>query len=485
MTEITPFSSATDLAAAVKARKVSSVELVEMYRARINTHNPALNAVVFTDWARTLAAARDCDDALARGEVRGALHGVPMTVKEAFDMEGSPSTWGMPALKDNIPLHDAAGVARLKAAGAVIMGKTNVPFMVADHQTFNPVYGTTNNPWNLAHTPGGSSGGAAAALAAGLTALEFGSDIAGSIRHPAHCCGVYGHKPTFGVVVTRGHDMPGDLVPLDMGVVGPMARSARDLNLGLSVLAGPAQPEAAGWQLSLPAASLRDFRGLRIGVVTNDDAAPVDGEVRSAIERLADFLESRGATVTRNVRPVRDTQDAFATFTRLLRSATLLHIADADIKAAIDLAATLTPGTTGYAAETAFGRSLSHRDWMRFNERRHRIKQEWTSFFDSYDILLCPASCRAASPHDQITPRPERTVMIDGKAMPGTNDLFWAGLIGMVHLPSTTAPIGMTSDNLPVGVQIVGSWYRDRSTIAFAELLEREYRAFVAPQAFA
>lgn len=484
MPQYSAFASAADLAAAIRAGTTTSVELTEVYRARIAAHNPALNAVIYTDWDRALEQARDRDAALARGEACGPLHGVPITIKEALDIAGMPSTWGTLELAHNIATRNAVGVDRLLAAGAVIMGKTNVPRLVADHQTFNPVYGRTNNPWNLDRTPGGSSGGAAAALAAGLTGMELGSDIAGSIRQPAHCCGVYGHKPTAGLCPTRGHDMPGDLAPLDMGVIGPLARSAGDLDIGLSVLAGPEAIDAVAWRLELPPAPPRQWADWRIGIVLDDDAAPVDAEVQAAIQSLADFLAARGARVTDRVRPVRDSPAAFSLFTRLLRSATTGHLSDDDIAASLKEVAQLAPDATGYAADTAHGRTLSHRAWLRANEARFRLKREWEDFFSRYDVLLCPASCQAASPHDEATPRAERVTSINGRMLPGSNELFWAGLIGMVYLPSTVAPIGATRDGLPIGVQIVGRWYHDRTTIAFARLLEREFRAFTPPPGY-
>lgn len=484
MAQYSAFSSATDLAASIRSKKVTSVELTEAYRDRIATHNSALNAVIYTDWERAFEQARARDAQLARGEVCGPLHGVPMTIKEAFDVAGMPSTWGMTELANNIPVRNAVGVDRLLAAGAVIMGKTNVPRLVADHQTFNPVYGRTNNPWDLDRTPSGSSGGAAAALAAGLTGLELGSDIGGSIRQPAHCCGVYGHKPTLGLCPTRGHDMPGDLAPLDMCVIGPMARSAVDLDLGLSVLAGPDSFDAAAWRLALPETPKRQWSDWRIGILSDDDAAPVDAEVQEAIRALGDFLAARGAKVVDRVRPIQDSHAAFSIYMRLLRSATTTHLSDEEIEASLDELRALAVDATGYVADTAHGRTMSHRLWLRANEARHRLRREWEDFFGDYDLLLCPAACRAASPHDEATPRHERMADISGRRLPGTNDLFWAGLTSMVFLPSTVAPIGATKGGLPIGLQIVGRWYDDRTTIAFARLLEQEFRTFEPPPGY-
>ncbi|MDG2278986.1 MAG: amidase family protein, partial [Pseudomonadales bacterium] len=243
------YSSATELAAAIKAKDISSLELTELYIARVEQYDDQINAVVVRDFERGREAAKAADDALARDEDLGPLHGVPMTIKEAYDIEGLPTTWGIPEYQDNIASSDAESVRRLKGAGAVFFGKTNVPLNLGDFQSFNDIYGQTNNPWDLTRTPGGSSGGSAAALAAGLTGLEAGSDIGGSIRNPAHFCGIYGHKPTWGIVPDEGHALPGGYAPPDIAVVGPMARSAEDLALSMDIVAGASRTDIRGWQL--------------------------------------------------------------------------------------------------------------------------------------------------------------------------------------------------------------------------------------------
>ena len=215
-------------------------------------YNPTINAIIFTQIEKARERAKAADTALARGEVWGELHGLPMTIKECFDWVGTPSTWGNPIYKDNYPKTDAVTVQRLEGAGAIIFGKTNVPLMLADWQSFNVIYGTTNNPWDLTRAPGGSSGGAAAALAAGLTGLEIGSDIGSSIRNPAHYCGIFGHKPTYGIVPCQGHAIPGDFTPTDINVCGPLARSTEDLAIALDVLTAD-KSDNTGWQLNLPA----------------------------------------------------------------------------------------------------------------------------------------------------------------------------------------------------------------------------------------
>ena len=247
-----PFRSATALAAEIKRKTISASELLELFLKRVEAYNPALNAIVAMNLSEARERARAADEALARGEDWGPLHGVPMTIKESFDVVGMPTTWGVPELKNNYPTRNAIAVDRFLAAGAILFGKTNVPLYLADWQTFNAIYGTTNNPWDLSRSPGGSSGGSAAALAAGLTALEAGSDIGASIRNPAHYCGVFGHKPTWGICPPRGQALPGIVAPTDISVIGPMARSADDLELGLSIMAGPDDIDAAGWRLELP-----------------------------------------------------------------------------------------------------------------------------------------------------------------------------------------------------------------------------------------
>jgi len=281
------FWSATKLAAAVRAKKIGALELLELYAARIAKHNKALNAIIHLDLAAARKAARAADRAKSK---KGPLHGVPMTVKESFDVAGWPSTWGMPEHKGNVAKRDALAVARLKKAGAIVFGKSNVPVLLADWQSFNPIYGTTNNPWDLKRTPGGSSGGSAAALAAGLTGLEIGSDIGASIRNPAHYCGVYGLKPTWGICSPRGHALPGRVAPGDISVIGPLARSAGDLDIALSAMAGPDAIDGAGWKLDLPRPAKKEFRQFKVGVMLEDRNSAVDAQVQGQLQALADFL---------------------------------------------------------------------------------------------------------------------------------------------------------------------------------------------------
>lgn len=478
MDEKLAFASATTLAQMLREKKIGAVELLDFYLRRVERLNPRINAVIAqqADVARKAATERDA--MTARGESLGALHGVPMTVKESFDLPGLRSTWGLTAFADNVAQRTALAVERLQKAGAVVFGKTNVPAALADWQSFNPVYGTAKNPWNVERTPGGSSGGSAAALAAGLTGLELGSDIGASIRNPAHYCGVYGHKPTFGICPSDGHQLPDSWSFLDIAVIGPLARSAHDLETSLDIIAGPDAIDARGWTLSLPKPQ-RKLSELRVAVMPTADTAPVDAAVRGEIEKLADFLRKQGAHVDMEARPV-DPAAAHEAYIMLLRSATSGGM---DEQSWNRLAADRenVRGRSDYYAWHALANTMSHREWLKWDNIRHRMRREWENFFTRFDLLLCPTAASTAFPHMQTGERWERMISVDGQPQPSTTQMFWAGYSGMVFLPSTIAPIAVAADGLPVGVQIVAPQYLDYAAIRFAQLLEREYHGFAPP----
>jgi amidase len=480
-----PFRSARQLAAAIRTKKIGCRELLDLYLARIETYDPALNAVVVRDFERARRRARAADRALARGQTWGPLHGVPMTIKESYDVAGLPTTWGVPAFRDRIATTNATVVDRMLGAGVVLFGKTNVPLYLADWQSFNAIYGTTNNPWDVTRSPGGSSGGSATALAAGLTALEAGSDIGSSIRNPAHFCGVFGHKPTWGIVPRRGQALPWQTAPVDIDVVGPLARSADDLALALSVMAGPDEIEAAGWQLRLRPPRQKRLRDFRVALMLDTPESPVDRDVQDRLQALGDFLGRRKVKVDDRARPAIDTAEAFRVYVTLLRAATSDRQTDADFDKNVALARSLAPDDETYHARATRAAVLPHRGWLAANEARHRMRLAWAEFFSRYDLLLCPAAGTAAFPHDQHGERHERTLPVNGRRVPVTDHLFWAGYSGVSLLPSTVAPCGLTPGGLPVGVQIIGPQYGDLTCLAFARLLEREYQAFVPPPAYA
>ncbi|HAL48434.1 MAG TPA: amidase [Dehalococcoidia bacterium] len=291
------FESAVSLASKVRDKEISAVELLEFYLQRVERHNPALNAIIFTQIEKAREQAQTVDEALANGDVLGPLHGVPMTVKDCYDWVGSPSTWGNPMFKDNYPKRDALAVERLQNAGAVIFGKTNIPLMLADWQTFNDIYGTNNNPWDLARAPGGSSGGAAAALAAGLTGLEAGTDIGSSIRNPAHYCGVFGHKPSYGVIPDQGRFLPGVFASIDIEVGGPLARSAEDLAVSMDVMAGPGGLDANGWRLDLPAPRKSSPKDYKVAVMLTSPYCEQDDELTDRLQNTVDALAHAGVQI--------------------------------------------------------------------------------------------------------------------------------------------------------------------------------------------
>lgn len=477
------FLSAHELARRIRRKQVSALELLELYLDRIHRLGGPINAVVVLDAERARVRARAADEALARGEVWGPLHGVPMTVKESLNIAGLPTTYGYTAYADNIASSDALTVQRLKAAGAVVFGKTNVPVSLADWQSFNPVYGTTGNPWDVGRTPGGSSGGSAAALAAGFTALELGSDIGASIRNPAHYCGVWGHKPTWGVVPMAGHELTPQVCAdnFDIAAVGPLARSAYDLALAMDILTAPLQAMTPMGRVPM---AWRD-RGtpvhrLRVAVLYDDAEAEVDASVQGALRDLTAFLRGRGLTVTEDARPV-DSAESNDVYTHLLRAATGSHYDDATYAAAQARAATYAPGDRSYAARHFRGNTFSHRDWVLMDARRTRLQQQWAAYFEQYDLLICPVATTPAFAHNQQGERWDRMIPVNGHTQPSTDALFWAGYPGIVGLPATAIPLSLSPDGLPVGAQIVGPAFADPECLRFAQWLEREYHAFVPP----
>lgn len=441
---------ASRLASLIREKRVSSRELLSLYLERIERLNPVVNAVVTLDAERAMEAAARADEATAAGAATGPLHGLPITVKDAIAVAGLRSTGGATALRDHVPSADAPAVARLRHAGAVVFGKTNVPEWSGDIQTFNEMFGTTNNPWDLTRTPGGSSGGCAAALAAGLTPLSFGSDIAGSIRIPANFCGVYGHKPTYGLLPQRGHipGPPGQLRARDINVVGPLARDARDLDLAVSVLAGPLGQEALGWQLQPPPGPGRPLERYRVAAWLDEPACPVDSSVTERLGALVEALSRAGVAVDTEARPAFSFEEAFELFQKLL-----------------------------WLREDE---QLTHAEWLRLDERRQGLVEAWAALFTRYDALLCPVCSTPPFPHDQ-RPRDQRRYLIDGRPRPLSDYVAWVGIVGVAYLPSTSTPLGRNRDGLPVGVQVVGPPLGDRRSIELAGLLGRVIGGFGDP----
>jgi amidase len=481
------FKTALEVSAALKARKVSAVELAQDAIVRIERHDGKINAICVRDFDRGLQAARAADAALARGEAKPLL-GIPLTVKESYNVAGLPTTWGFVPQKDFMPAEDALAIRRVKDAGGVILGKTNVPVGLGDWQSYNDIYGTTNNPYNLGRTPGGSSGGSAAALAAGYGPLSLGSDIGGSLRVPGFHCGVYAHKPTFALVPSRGHTpppFPAIPVDRDLAVTGPMARSAADLSLLLDVMAGPDPLEAGkAYTLALPPARHAELRNFRVLLVESDPVLPPNQEIRSAIEKLADHLEKAGVSVARQSPLLPDFAESTRLYMRMLLSLLGASFLPEVYAGAQVAAAQLSPADNSLAAERLRGIVSSHRAWLLDDRARARLRAQWCELFNSFDAVICPIMPTSAYPHDHSPEQETRRINIDGKDYPYPDQLAWPGIATLPGLPSTAIPLGLSKEGLPIGVQIVGPWLEDRTPLKLAELIEREFGGFIAPPMF-
>ncbi len=442
--------SATKLAAAIRSRELTSRDLLELYLDRIARLNPPVNAVVTLDAERARAEADRADAEAARDEWRGPLHGLPITIKDAIEVAGVRSTGGAIELTDHVPGADAPAVARLKGAGAIVFGKTNLPRWSGDIQSFNEIFGTTSNPWQLEHVPGGSSGGAAAAVAAGFTSFELGTDIGGSVRVPSHCCGVFGLKPSYGVVSQRGYldHVGGGTTDADINVFGPIARSAEDLDLLIGVLAGPDADRAVAWSIDLPAPRQKEISDYRVGVWFDTPSMPIDREQLEILRRAADRLADAGAKVE-DAHPPVDFDEQQRVFISLISSAVAVS-ADPEV------------------AEATAGQHLA---WLAADQERARLRTIWAEWFHQYDALLCPVLPTPAFPHDQSGDFFSRTLDVNGEQHPYMINVSWAGLIGVVSLPAAVPPIGRTESGLPVGVQVVAPYLRDREAVQLAGML--------------
>jgi len=466
-------ATAAELCQAIKDRQVSSRELLEGMLARADRVNPALNAIVAWDVDRARAAAVAADQATVTGRPLGPLHGLPMTVKDVWETAGLVTTSGAAALANHVPADDALGVARLRQAGAIIFGKSNTPAYAGDWQTYNDVYGRTNNPWDVSRTAGGSSGGAAAAVAAGLTPLEFGSDIGGSIRNPSHYNGVYGLKPSWGVVPVRGHipGPPGSLLTVDVGVAGPIGRSVADLRVAFGVLAGPLPEDAVGWRLDLDAGpDLAGAGALRVATAFGEgvDVVPIAREVRGCLEGFAARVSAAGAAVEAATLPV-PLSDGLATWRDVTAPIFGVGMPDEEFAALAAL-----ENVSSDDPEIAMGRAIASRfrDVLTATDRRQRQRAAWAEFFGGYDVVLAPVMPTAAFPHDTERPIEDRRINVDGTAVSHHAAAAWCCAIGVMLLPAVTLPIGLTETGLPVGVQLIGPFLSDLRLLRIAELLD-------------
>lgn len=442
--------TATEQAAAIAGRRLGSEELLDLILDRIERVDTAVHAVCTLDTDRARLACRDADAAVARGERLGPLHGLPITVKDAISTSGIRSTGGAVALADHVPTEDAPAVAAVKTAGAIVFGKTNLPEWSGDWQSFNEMFGTTNNPWALDRTPGGSSGGAAAAVSCGMTSFEVGTDIGGSVRVPSAFCGVFGHKPSFGIIPTLGYlDAPDALdvarsVESDVNTFGPIARSADDLRLLLDVLSGPTPDRSIAWRLELPDTEINSLRGLRIAAWIDDDELEIDAVMAAVLHRAVDAAEAAGAVVDRRRRPSLDVASAWRMGARLIGAAVAVHGPD---------------------------RGLSHQDWLAMHRARADLRAAWAAVFEHADVVLCPVTLLPAFPHLQELEWDQRTIHVNGVARSYVGLEGWPALVGAAYLPSTATPVGVTDEGLPVGVQVVSPYLHDRRSIRVSALL--------------
>ena len=480
------FRSATALLSLLRARKLGSLELLDLQLARIERVNPTLNAVVALDVEHARDAARAADNAL--NDERAPLHGLPITIKDAYEVVGMPATCGFPHLAKHLPGRDADAVARLRAAGAIPFGKTNVPLAAADHQSYNPVYGTSNNPWDVARTPGGSSGGAAAAVAAGFSALELGSDIGGSIRCPAHFCGVYGHKSSYGTVPMRGHipPMPGALAMPLLGVGGPIARSAADLELALDVLMAPARAERTTGRRE-PASRHERLADYRVALWADPKSFSVDERCLDVMHGFARDLRHLGVRVDEEARPEIDPTESDDLYVAMLFSTVSAGMPEEVLALTERVAADMKAEPRSYPARIAKAVRLTHHQFLELEEKQAQLRFAWRRFFEQYDVILCPIMPTVAFPHDQSGEGPghvaqyTRSMLVDGRAVPYLNGLQWPGLVTVANLPATAIPTGRFIDGMPMGLQVIGPFMEDRTTLRFAQLAEAAIGALLSP----
>jgi amidase len=424
--------------------------------------NPKVNAVcrLAVEPARLLAKAADA--ATARGESTGPLHGLSVTIKDALETAGIVSTGGAAALRDYVPTADAPAVAAIRHQGAIVFGKTNLPEWSVDLQTYGELFGTTNNPWDLTRTPGGSSGGAAAAVATGMTSFEIGTDIGGSVRVPAAYCGVFGHKPSHGIIPTLGYldAAGGGTTELDVNVFGPMTRSAGDLALLLDVLAGPTPARSAAWRLELPRSTVSTLKGLRVAAWFDEPAIEIDDEMRSILHGVASVMSGAGALVDDAARPDIDVYAAWTEGARLI-SAALAVGRDEDV-----------------APNVA---RLTHHEWHLIDRRRAARRLAWDALFRDFDVVLAPVTCLPPFEHLQSGTWDDRMIDINGHPARYVQLEAWPALIGSALLPSTSTPVGRTAGGLPIGMQVIAPYLHDHTAIAVAGLITELVGGYTPP----
>jgi amidase len=477
------FASATEMLRALRMRQVSAAELLDLHLRRVERYNPQLNAIVIPNYDDARQVAAQANAARVQGEDRPLL-GLPLTIKDCIYVQGLPTTGGVPERAEAVAEADAPVAARVRAAGATIMGKTNVPPYAADYQSSNPLFGRSNNPWDLSRTPGGSTGGGAAAVAAGLTPLEFGGDFAGSIRVPAAFCGVYGHKTSETAVSRRGH-FPGTNTPnaaTAMAVQGPLARSAEDLELAFHVIAGPDVDEDVAWRLEVPSARHERLADYRVAALPPIEWLPVDAEITAVLDKLATQLGRVGAQV-KEVQPeaLDDMRDYHRTYASIMSamSSTGRPREDCHREAEAIRRNTDDPYDLAYAD----GLEASASDYIIWFGRREHYRAALRAFFEQWDVLLTPANIVNAFPHTDA-PYGERRLDVNGEAVKYGWQMVYPSLGNLSGYPATAFPVGLTRSGLPIGLQAIGPYLEDRTPIRFAALVAREFGGFRRPPGY-
>ncbi|MCC6363776.1 MAG: amidase [Bryobacterales bacterium] len=475
------FDSALAAAAAIRSREISSLELTNHVLKRMDAFEPKLNAYVYQMRGEALAAAKAADEALAKGAPTGVFHGVPVNVKESFGVQGRPCTWGIPALRHSKAPANSTPVRRLLDTGSVLLGATNVPFLLMDGQAFNEIYGTSNNPWDLGRTPGGCSGGSAASLAAGMAFLSVGSDIGGSIRSPASFCGVYGHKPTLDIVDFKGH-LPGGLQGTPgfstlLAAAGPMARTAGDLDAALRMLAGPEPPDNKAFRWELPDPRHRSLREFRVGYLLEDATVPVSDETKAVLETAVRACEKAGASVKQGWPEGFHFSELLETY-RFLLGAFDFSVTPPDRRQEAREALQSRPEIFVKGALSSFV------EWQARNFQRLGYRAQWENYFQSFDVFLLPTTFTTAFPHDHTHPDARVLHTPEGAGYSFWNLVTYICPATLTGCPATTAPAGLSRSGLPVGLQIMGPYLEDATTMEFARLLALEIGRFQPPPGY-
>jgi amidase len=472
-----PFRSAKELASLVRRKKVSALELLDLYLSRVEQHNPALNAIVAMDVERARKRAKAADRALAKGKSLGPLHGVPMTIKDPTTSPACPRPGACPPMPTTSRRRTRSrSTGWRRRAWCCSARPTSPPGWRTGRATTRSTAPATTR--GTCRSPGGSSGGSAPRWPPACRP-RGGSDIGASIRNPAHYSGVYGHKPTMDICAGRGQALPGVLSGSDIAVVGPMARSADDLDIALTAMAGPDSIEAGAWKLALPPCRKKSLKDFRVAVVLDDPNGEVDREIQDRLQELADFLAKKMKVKVADAHPDIDTTEAHRIYIHLLRMATCGRQTDEEFARNSEIARALPAGDDSYYARMMRANTGSHRDWLRWNEKRRHLEWAWHEFFQSYDILICPAASSTAFAHNHEGNRWDQKIIVNGKPVSVIDQMFWAG--GPTR---PVAPAGRSPAGLPIGVQIVGPFGGDRSTIAFARMLAKEWHGYEPPAGY-